>query len=40
MEAKHMITKEFILVHEENEKLDNSIGLQVPEVEPFQENKS
>ena len=31
-----MITKELILGHEQNEKLDNSNGIQVPEVEPFQ----
>ena len=36
MEAKHMIAKELILGHEQYEKLDNSNGLQVPEVEPFQ----
>ena len=36
MEAEHMITKELILGHEQYEKLDNSNGLQVPEVEPFQ----
>ena len=30
-----MRTKELKLGHEQNEKLDNSIGLQVPEVEPF-----
>ena len=35
MEANHMITKELILGHEKYEKLDNSVGLQVPEVEPF-----
>ena len=35
MEAKHMITKELILGHEQYENLDNSNGLQVPEVEPF-----
>ena len=36
MEAKHMIEKELILGHEKYDKLDNSNGLQVPEVEPFQ----
>ena len=36
MEAEHMITKEIILGHEQYEKLDNSNGLQMPEVEPFQ----
>ena len=36
MEAEHMIAKEIILGHEQYEKLGNSIGLQVPEVEPFQ----
>ena len=36
MEAEHMITKELILGHEKYEKLDNSNGLQVPEVKPFQ----
>ena len=36
MEAEHMITKELILGHEKYENLDNSNGLQVPEVEPFQ----
>ena len=36
MEAEHMITKELILGHEQDEKLDNSNSLQVPEVEPFQ----
>ena len=35
MEAEHMITKELILRHEQYENLDNSNGLQVPEVEPF-----
>ena len=32
MEAEQMITKEIILGHEQYEKLDNSNGLQVPEV--------
>ena len=36
MEAEHMITKELKLGHEKNEKPDNSIGLEVPDVEPFQ----
>ena len=36
MEAQQMITKDLILGHEKYEKLDNSNGLQVPEVEPFQ----
>ena len=31
-----MITKELILGHEQYEKLENSNGLHVPEVEPFQ----
>ena len=35
MEAEHMITKELILGHEKYEKLDNSNGQKVPEVEPF-----
>ena len=35
MEPEHMIEKELILGHEQYEKLDNSNGLQVPEVEPF-----
>ena len=30
-----MITKELKLGHEQNEKVDNIIGLQVPEVEHF-----
>ena len=30
-----MIAKELILGHEQYEKLANSNGLQVPEVEPF-----
>ena len=36
MEAEQLITKELILGHEQNENLDNIIGLQVSEVEPFQ----
>ena len=36
MDAKHMIAKKLILGHEQYEKLDNSNGLQVPKVEPFQ----
>ena len=36
MEAEQLITKELILGYEQNEKLDNIIDLQVPEVEPFQ----
>ena len=40
MDAEHMITKELILGHEQYEKLDNSNGGQVPEVEPFFQNKS
>ena len=36
MEVEHMIAKELKLGHEQYEKLDNSNGLQVPEVEPFQ----
>ena len=35
MEAEQMITKELILGHEQNEKLDNSNGLQVLKVDPF-----
>ena len=35
MEVEHMIAKEFILGHEQYEKLDNINGLQVPEVKPF-----
>ena len=40
MEAEHMIAKEHILGHEKYEKLDNSNGLKVLEVEPFLQNKS
>ena len=40
MEVEHMIAKEIILGHEKNEKLDNSNGQKVPEVEPFLQNKS
>ena len=40
MESEHMITKELILGHEQYEKLDNSNGLQVPEVKHFLQNKS
>ena len=36
MEAEHMIAKELILGHDQYEKVDNSNGLQVPKVEPFQ----
>ena len=36
MEAEHMISKELKLGHEQYEKLDNSNGIQVPEVKPFQ----
>ena len=36
MEPEHMIEKEIILGHEKYEKIDNSNGLQVPKVEPFQ----
>ena len=36
MEVEHMIEKELILGHEQYEKIDNSNGLQVPEVDPFQ----
>ena len=36
MEAEHMIKKEIILGHEQYDNLNNSNGLQVPEVEPFQ----
>ena len=32
MEVEHMITKELILGHEQDEKLENSSGLQVPKV--------
>ena len=35
MEAEHMIAKELILGHEQYEKLANSNGLQVLEVEPL-----
>ena len=35
MEAKNMIEKELILGHEQYDKLDNSNGLQVPEVKTF-----
>ena len=30
-----MIAKELILGHEQYENIDNSNGIQVPEVEPF-----
>ena len=40
MEAKHMIAKELILGHEQYEKLDNSNGLQVPEVKTLLKHKS
>ena len=40
MEAKHMIAKDIILGHEKYEKLDNSNGKKVPEVEPLLQNKS
>ena len=40
MEDEHMIIEELILGHEQYEKLDNSNGLQVPEVEPFIQNNS
>ena len=40
MKAEHMIAKELILGHEQYEKLDNSNGLQVPEVEHFIQHKS
>ena len=36
MEDEHMIAKDLKLGHEQYEKLDNSIGLQFPEVERFQ----
>ena len=36
MEDEQMITKELILGHEKNEKLENRNGLQVSEVEHFQ----
>ena len=36
MEAEHMIAKELILGHEQYGKLNNSNGIQVLEVEPFQ----
>ena len=35
-----MIAKELILGHEKYEKLDNSNGILVPEVEPFLKHKS
>ena len=35
-----MIAKELILGHEKYEKLDNSNGQKVPEVEPLLQNKS
>ena len=38
MEVEQMITKELILGHEQYEKLDNGIGIQVPEVEPLSIN--
>ena len=40
MEAEHMIAKDLELGHEQYEKIDNSNGLQVPEVDPFLQNKS
>ena len=36
MEAEYMIEKELKLGHDQYEKLDNSNGLQIPEVEPLQ----
>ena len=36
MEAEHMIAKELKLGHEQYEEIDDSNGLQVPEVKPFQ----
>ena len=38
MESEHIITKELILGHEQYEKLENSIGIQVLEVEPLSIN--
>ena len=39
MEVEHIIAKELILGHEQYEKLDNSNGQKVPEVEPlFKQN--
>ena len=35
MEVEQMITKELILGHDQYEKLDNSNGLQIPEVKPL-----
>ena len=35
MEAEHMIAKELILGHDQYEKLDNSNGIQIPEVKPL-----
>ena len=40
MEAKHMIAKDLILGHEKYEKLDNTNGQKVFEVEPFLQHKS
>ena len=36
MEAEQMMAKDLILGHEQDEKLDNSSGLQVLEFKPFQ----
>ena len=36
METEHMIEKYLILGDEHYEKLDNSNGIQVPEVKPLQ----
>ena len=40
MEAEHMIAKELILGHQQYEKLDNSNGQKVPEVEPLLKHNS
>ena len=40
MEVEHMIAKELILGQEQYEKLDNSNGQKVLEVEPLLQNKS
>ena len=40
MEVEHMIAKELILGHEKYEKIDNSNGQKVPEVEPLLKHNS
>ena len=40
MEAKHMLAEELILGLEKYEKIDNSNGQKVPEVEPLLKHNS